>query len=128
MGAFVRSAIDSFENRMMAGDGEVAAFDAKMQKIYDRKPGKKRTLKKIRRQLTKFTVGTADEQFAKWVKLEEDLLVKFIDGNVKAQDENGEFLHTEYSEGIPKDLKQPGYTEKWKEATAKDNGKILESR
>ena len=56
------------------------------------------------------------------------LLVKFIDGNVKAQDENGAFLHSVYSEGIPDGLTQPGYTDKWKETVVKDNGKILKVR
>ena len=56
------------------------------------------------------------------------LLVKFIDGNVKAQAEDGSFLHSEYSEGIPEGLAQPGYTDIWKEAVVKDNGEILKVR
>ena len=56
------------------------------------------------------------------------LLVKFIDGNVKAQAEDGSFLHSEYSEGIPEGLTQPGYTDIWKEAVVRDNGDILEVR
>ena len=54
--------------------------------------------------------------------------MKFIDGNVKAQDAEGRFLHTQYSDGIPEGLTQPGYTDRWKAAVARDNGKILESR
>ena len=71
---------------------------------------------------------TAQAQFAAWTKLEELLLVKFIDGNVKAQAEDGSFLHSQYHAGSPDKLEQPGYTEKWKEAAAKDNGRILEVR
>jgi dipeptidase len=124
----VRAQIDAFENAQMAA---VEAQDAKMLAIYNknaRHPGSKRALRKIRRELTRYSVETAQKQFGEWVKLEETLLVKFIDGNVKAQGEDGAFLHTQYHEGTPDKLEQPGYTEKWKEAAAKDNGKILEVR
>ena len=79
-----------------------------------------------RKLLTDFSVSTAQRQFEAWTALEEMLLVKFIDGNVKAQAEDGSFLHSEYSEGIPEGLTQPGYTDIWKEAVVSDNGKILE--
>ena len=75
--------------------------------------------------MTEYSVNTAMEQFEAWTKLEELLLVKFIDGNVKAQAEDGSFLHSEYSEGIPDGLTQPGYTDRWKAAVVKDNGEIL---
>ena len=68
------------------------------------------------------------DQFAAWTKLEETLLVKFIDGNVKAQNEDGSFKHSEYNEGTPDGLTQPGYTDKWKEAVVKDHGEVLEIR
>ena len=122
----VRKAIDDFENAQLEA---VAAQDAKMLEIYNkntRHPGSKRAVRKIRRELTVFSVETAQKQFDAWVKLEETLLVKFIDGNVKAQAEDGTFLHTEYHAGTPDQMKQPGYTDRWKAATARDNGAILE--
>ena len=125
MEPFVRAQIDAFENAQAEA---VTAQDAKMLAIYNKnakRPGSKRALKKIRRELTRYTVETAQKQFGEWVKLEETLLVKFIDGNVKAQAEDGSFLHTQYHDGTPDKLEQPGYTEKWKEAAAKDNGTIL---
>jgi len=128
MGAFVRAEVDAFENSMMSSEGKLAEMDARMLDKWNKTDGKKRTVKKIRKELTKFSVRTAQDQFKRWTKLEEILLVKFIDGNVKAQDENGDFCHSEYSNGIPDGLTQPGYTDKWKEATAKDNGNILKSR
>ena len=79
--------------------------------------------------MTKYTVGTAQKQLDAWTKLEELLLVKFIDGNVKAQDEDGSFKHSKYSEGIPDGLTQPGYTDFWKEAVASGpHAPILESK
>ena len=126
MEPFVRAQIDAFENAQIAA---VEAQDARMLALYNknaRHPGGKRALKKIRRDLTRFSVGTAQDQFAAWTTMEETLLVKFIDGNVKAQGEDGAFLHSPYHSGTPDQLAQPGYTAKWKEATAKDNGTILE--
>ena len=128
MEPFVRAQIDAFENAQAEA---VTAQDARMLAIYNKnakRPGSKRALKKIRRELTRYTVETAQKQFADWARLEETLLVKFIDGNVKAQAEDGSFLHSKYNAGTPDKLEQPGYTEKWKEAAAKDNGKILEVR
>ena len=76
--------------------------------------------------MTGFSVDNAQKQFQHWSELEEMLTVKFIDGNVKAQAADGSFLHTKYSEGIPDGLTQPGYTERWKAAVARDAGEVLE--
>ncbi|MBO4565760.1 MAG: C69 family dipeptidase [Bacteroidales bacterium] len=119
----VRAEVNAYENRMMT---EVSQFDQQMLKVYGK--GSKGAVRKVLKKLTKFSVDNAQEQFAKWVELEETLTVKFIDGNVKAQDADGNFLHTQYSEGIPAGLTQPGYTERWKAAVARDNGAVLEVR
>ena len=121
MAPVARKAADDFELRQMneavpQTDAEAAALIAE---------GK---VKKAKKLLTEYTVETAQQQFLAWTALEELLLVKFIDGNVKAQAEDGSFLHSEYSEGIPKGLTQPGYTDIWKEAVVKDNGEILKVR
>ena len=112
MAPVVRTAIDDFENYQM--DVAVPQMDGRVGKA----------LKKM----TDYSVNTAMTQFEKWARLEELLLVKFIDGNVKAQNEDGSFVHSEYSEGIPEGITQPGYTEKWKEAVARDNGNTLISK
>ena len=119
----VRAEVDAYENRMMTAVGE---FDSQMLKLYGKGSGW--AARRVKRKLTKFSVDNAQKQFAKWVELEEMLTVKFIDGNVKAQSADGAFLHTQYSEGIPDGLTQPGYTERWKAAVARDNGAILETR
>ncbi len=135
----VDAEIDAWENAMME---EVTKADAEALKIYN--AAKEKPAKKIRRNdkcrkaadpytevrnyLTAFSVDNAQKIFEKWVKLEELLLVKYIDGNVKAQNPDGSFVTNEHTDCIPDKITQPGYTAKWKEATAKDNGKILESR
>ena len=57
--------------------------------------------------------------------LEEELLVKFMDGNVKPQDEDGNFKHSEFGTGLPVKVEQPGYTELWKETVAREAGEVL---
>lgn len=121
MAPVVRAEADKFELQQI--NEAIPETDAKAVELINK--GRTNKAKKL---LTDYTVNTATEQMNHWTELEELLLVKFIDGNVKAQDENGEFKHTEYSEGIPAGLTQPGYTEKWKEAVARDNGNTLESK
>ena len=121
MAPVARKAADEFELSQM--NGHVPAMDAAAAELV----GKGR-VKKARKLLTEYTVGTAQAQFENWTALEELLLVKFIDGNVKAQAEDGSFLHSEYSEGIPEGLTQPGYTDRWKAAVVRDNGETLEVR
>ncbi len=124
MAPYVRERIDSFENAQM--DTEVPAFDEQLLQLYGN--GGKSALRKVRKALTQYTVNTAQKQFEAWTRLEETLLVKFIDGNVKAQDENGAFIHSEDYEGLPIGITQPGYTEKWKEAVVKDHGSVIEEK
>ena len=121
MAPVARKAADDFELRQM--NEVVPQTDAKAAALIAE--GK---VKKAKKLLTEYTVETAQQQFLAWTALEELLLVKFIDGNVKAQAEDGSFLHSEYSEGIPEGLAQPGYTDIWKEAVVKDNGEILKVR
>ena len=125
MEPFVRAEVNSYENRMMT---EVRQMDEKMVKIYNgngRKPGRRWAVRKVRKQLTRFSVGNAQAQFDNWKQLEETLLVKFIDGNVKAQEADGSFSHSPYSDGIPKGLKYHGYNDAWKQAVAWFHGKFI---
>ena len=136
MAPTVREAIDSWENEMIAA---VAKADEEALKMYNeagRKPRKqiKRNDKaqkvvdpyaSVRNYLTEFSVGNAQKIFNKWVDLEVLLLVKFIDGNVKAQNEDGTFVTNEHTDCIPKGIKQPGYTKKWVEYVVKDHGEVI---
>ena len=51
-------------------------------------------------------------------------MVKYIDGNVKGENEQG-FIDNGNGLDIPGKIEQPGYTEAWKRAVAKDKGEIL---
>lgn len=74
--------------------------------------------------LTKACTAAADEIFGEWVKLEEHLLVKFIDGNIKSQNPDGSWVTNGYG-NIPDNIQQPGYSGKWKNAVVHDNGTTL---
>ena len=135
----VDAAIDAWEASMVEA---VAKADQEALELY--KVAETIPVKKIRRNdkerkvidrfapvrayLTKFSVDNAQEIFNQWVALEQLLLVKYIDGNVKAQNADGSFVTNEHTDNIPAKITQPGYTEKWKEAVAKDHGDVVMER
>ena len=135
----VDAEIDAWENAMMEA---VVKADEEALAIYKESDGKPR--KQIRRNdeerktadpyaavreyLTRFSVDNAQKIFDKWVALEQLLLVKYIDGNVKAQNPDGSFVTNEHTDCIPANITQPGYTDKWKEAVAKDHGEVIEEK
>ena len=135
----VDAEIDAWEAEMVEA---VAKADEEALKLYKaaqetprkqiRKNDRKRKVvdpyTPVRQYLTEFSVNNAQKIFNKWVVLEQLLLVKFIDGNVKAQNEDGSFVTNEHTDCIPDKITQPGYTEKWKEIVAKDHGKTIEER
>ena len=108
----VRKVVDEWENGKLE---EVKQIDAKALAS----SSKKRT-----KLLTKYSVDTAQALFDKWNELDRYLLVKFIDGNIKSEDENG-FITNGSGQDIPAKIQQSGYSEKWKRAVAADNGEVL---
>jgi len=62
--------------------------------------------------LTKYSVNTADALTARWQQLFEYLLVKFMDGNIK-QEENGKFKYNEYHNN-PAHVINHEYPDWWK--------------
>lgn len=141
MAPFVRKKIDDFEKDQLSKVKENDKLALELYKAAvdkeNKKPAKKRAgfkpeeetgkiFFKIKQLLTDYSLQTAQNQFSAWTKLEQELLVKFIDGNVKAQNPDGTFKHSEHSDGIPDGLTQPGYTQIWKKAVAESHGKTIE--
>ena len=62
--------------------------------------------------LTDYCISNANYVVDYWKEFGEWLLVKYLDGNVK-QEENGEFLRNPW--GYPKSPQFPGYPDSWKE-------------
>ena len=137
MAPHVRKKIDAFETDQMerktrsVDSTAVAMYNEIAEKLLDKISAKRdvmvsrKPFSKVTRYVTDYTVQTAQDQFDSWVSLEEELLVKFIDGNVKPQNEDGSFQHSEYTQGQPAKVQQPGYTELWKETVAREAGEVL---
>ncbi len=114
IGKHVRSEVDQWEKAMIE---QVQLIDAELAAMGI-------NTKKARKRATNFTVETAQTLFEKWSNLDKYLMVKYIDGNVKGEDEQG-FIDNGNGMQIPGKIEQPGYTEAWKRAVAKDKGEIL---
>ena len=114
IGKHVRTEIDKWENAMLE---QVKTIDIGIANVgYNPK--------KAAKIATKFSVAAADLLFNHWKKMDQYLMVKYIDGNVKSEDENG-FIENGNGKDIPAKIQQPGYSEKWKRAVAADNGEVL---
>ena len=122
--ADIRKVTDKWENDMLANVELVSARIGRMS------PAARRNY------LTELSVSTAQELFDRWQKLNNYLLVKYMDGNVKSEhgdvltflDGDGSAAHfVDNGNGrqIPGKIQFPGYNEKWKRAVAADNGEIL---
>ncbi len=75
-----------------------------------------------RKFLTWFSTTTADQATERWKKLGEYLLVKYIDGNVK-KEENGQFKRSPYAMPVAPDF--PGYNEDYYRSIVNSTGDRL---
>ncbi|MBE6211224.1 MAG: dipeptidase [Rikenellaceae bacterium] len=114
IGKHVRSEIDKWESAMLE---QVKEIDTAIANVGNNP-------KKAAKIATKFSVGSADILFNYWKTMDNYLMVKYIDGNIKSEDEKG-FIENGNGKDIPAKIQQPGYSEKWKRAVAADNGTIL---
>lgn len=94
----------------------IPAIDKAAQELYAKDP------KEAVEFLTWFSTSTADNATARWKKLGEYLVVKYIDGNVK-KEENGQFKRNAY--GLPAYPDFPGYDEEYYGSIVKSAGERL---
>jgi dipeptidase len=113
VGKQVRDVVDEWENQAFELVNKIDAAIAKTDNV-----------KKQDKIATKFTVKTAQTLFDKWVELDKYLMVKYIDGNIKGEDEDG-FIDNGNGKDIPGKISQPGYSGAWKRAVAADKGEVL---
>lgn len=111
----IKKVIDRRENQAIA---EIPAIDKAAEEIFKTSPEAARTF------LTNYSIDKAQSMFDEWVALDNYLLVKYIDGNVKKEGPDG-FLSNEYDSTRAANPDQPGYSEKWKKAVAEDAGETL---
>lgn len=117
IGAEVRSVIDEYENDMIrqvsVQDGiagaMIGADEPKLAALY----------------LDTFCKTNASNLLEKWKKLDRYLLVKYIDGNIKVQNEDGSFKDDSFDSKIPAYPIQEDYSDKWKENVVRDHGDVL---
>ena len=95
---------------------EVPAIDAAAQVLFKTSPEMAREF------ITNYSVNMGDYTVQRYKELGQFLLVKYIDRNIK-KEENGEFLRS--PEGYPLFPDQPGYSEQWYDMVVKDAGKKL---
>ncbi|MGE4586035.1 MAG: dipeptidase [Mangrovibacterium sp.] len=95
----------------------VPAIDQAAKTLYEQEGAEM-----ARRFLTAFSDREANAMTRDWGKLFNYLLVKFMDGNVK-KEENGEFLRNVYGKPASPDF--PGYPDWWYEAIARSTGDRL---
>lgn len=114
IGYEVRSIIDDCEKRVIS---EIAAIEETAAKNND---------VEIKAQLLDSWSRTyATDMLKRWKELDKYLLVKYIDGNIKVQNEDGSFKNNGYDKKIPEFPIQEDYSDKWKENVVRDNGDEL---
>jgi len=94
---------DELENRFI---NNTPIVDASAKELYAQDP------KMAIQYLTDYSVNTGNYLVNRWEKLFQYLLVKYMDGNVK-QEENGKFKYNEYN-AAPAPVKNPQYPDWWK--------------
>jgi len=109
----IRPVQDSLENKF---NNEVLEMDIKARDLYA-----KDTVAALQL-LTEYSGNQAEQSTHLWKKLGERLMVKYIDGNVK-KEENGQFKRNQW--GTPAFPLQPGYDEKYYRGIAKETGDKL---
>jgi dipeptidase len=97
---------------------QVKATDTKALELYNKK-----NVKNAVKLLTDFSVNTAEGLVKRWKQLDNYLLVKYMDGNIKKETPDGKFART--PDGMPEFPLQPEYPASWYKAIVIDNGEVL---
>ena len=109
IGKEVRTVIDEWENSMI---DELKKQDKVLAEM---------SPKKMTKKATEWSVENAQALWKKWSELDDYLMVKYIDGNVKLQNEDGSFMNNGHHPSQPEFPEQSGYSEKFLRAIAADN-------
>jgi len=110
----VQNQLESFSEEL------VVKMDEKAVALYAQNPDGAIEL------LTDFSIDLAQVMFARWKKLDQYLLVKYIDGNIK-KERNGKFERSfaRSADGYPESPTQPALSERTKRIIVESNGDIL---
>ena len=106
--------IQAVQNELESGYQEQVNYaDSQALSLYTQDP------KQAIAYLTDFSNQAGHNTVATWKELDNYLLVKYLDSNIK-QEENGQFKRNGY--GYPAKPKQPGYPDSWKKAVIEETG------
>lgn len=109
IGKEVRENVDAHELQMM-----------EKVKQADKKALQANSVEVAENILTEFSVTQANELFVKWKALDEYLLVKFIDGNIKRQNPDGSFKNNGHCKTIPPAPIYGDYSDTYKKAVVNE--------
>ena len=112
-GEEVAEVIRKHEAEMVA---KVAENDVKVLDMYNK------SKKKAVKYLTKFSIDEADALFDQWTELDKYLLVKYLDGNIKRQDNDGKFITFEGRDFAPVGPTVKGLNPAFKRAIVEETG------
>lgn len=98
-----------------SGIQQVEALDAKLKNMSEAD---------MRKAMTKFSHNKSAEVFNAWKELDNYLLVKYVDGNIK-KEKDGKFVETGYRKGDVVFPDQPAYPEAWYRMIVKDHGEVI---
>lgn len=98
-----------------SGIQQVEALDAKLKNMSEAD---------MRKAMTKFSFNKSAEVFNAWKELDNYLLVKYVDGNIK-KEKDGKFVETGYRKGDVVFPDQPAYPEAWYRMIVKDHGEVI---
>ena len=116
----VRAEADRYENENV---DLVREYDARALKMLE--SGNR---KQAVGMLTEFCARRSEELFQRWDNLGNYLLVKYMDGNVKQQAEDGSFLDNGSGKPIPASPIHPKFRERWLRSVVEAHGEVIEIR
>ena len=112
----IRAVQEELENGF---ENNTAAVDSTALALYNQNPAEAVAY------LTSYSNDAAMSSTARWKELGEFLMVKFLDGNVKAQNPDGTFRTNDY--GMPDGVQFPGYsTEYYEDVVRRTGDKFLQ--
>lgn len=111
----LRKVQSELENKHLA---DIPKIDAKAQELY-----RNNDIAAMRALLTDFCENTADAIIKRWKELDNYLLVKFLDGNVK-KEKDGKFERNQWGYAVSPNF--PGYSDEWKKSVVEDAGEQFE--
>ena len=98
----------------------LAAKDAELLQLLDK--GKRN---EALASMTEFCSSRSQYLFEQWKKMENYVLVKYMDGNVKRQNLDGSFKDNGAGVNIPESPEHPKFRERWLRSIVKDHGEVI---